>query len=61
MTFSVKKLKDNEILKYDSNLKHIKKFLNIINIQFMLQLNEYILNCNKMLIIFEHLKGQITI
>ena len=59
MTFSVKELKGNEIPKYDGNLKHLNEFLNIINIRFMLQLNEYTLNCNKVLTVLEHLEGQV--
>ena len=59
MTFSVKELKGNEILKYDNNSEHLNKFLNIINIRFMLQLNEYTLNHNKVLTVLEHLEGQV--
>ena len=59
MTFSVKELKGNEILKYDSNPEHLDEFLNVINICFMLQLNEYTLNHNKVLTVLEHLEGQV--
>ena len=59
MTFSVKELKGNKILKYDSNSEHLNEFLNAINICFMLWLNEYTLNCNKVLTVFKHLEGQV--
>ena len=59
MTFSVKELKGNEIFKYDGNSEHLDEFLNVINIRFMLQLNEYTLNHNKVLTVLEHLEGQV--
>ena len=59
MTFSVKELKGNEISKYDGNSEHLDEFLNVINIHFMLQLNEYTLDHNKVLTVLEHLEGRV--
>ena len=55
--FYIKKLKANIISKYDRHLKHLKKFLNAVIIQFLLQLNEFTLNQFKVFTVLEHLES----